>query len=673
MSPTSKYSFSVLTKVLAERNIRVIQQGMTARVMYDENNVPVALYIPSLSEDAPEGLVQAIHGFIDHEVGHILHTDAGPISAANQSFRGFDRRYGPALINILEDIRIERAQEERFRGSRYNFRFTWRFVIDKLIAPKLSEVQSPADMLNLTLPSIFRAWAGQTPFCEFLDEHHIFDIVKKFTDSVPEVLQTAVLQCRSTQEVVDLAKEILKVADWDVSPEESTQQQQVDDQESPQDPGEQSSCSGSESEEQPPSPTDEDASNDKDDESSGEESGEGEADNGGSEPLEEESDESEANGIDDEESDSPDEEQEGDPGESETGQAESGEEGSPSDAEEGDWEPSDSFDFNKNLADLINELAKEAAFDTDYYVHSREKDFIGVWSHSSKINEALVEDLFVSVDGILGPMAKSLERIIKTNSLARWSSGHRHGRFDPRVVSRLAMVNRHPELDTDRIYRCKEVSITTDNTVTILVDCSYSMVRNGIHQIALYSAYGIAKTLERIGVACEVIGFTDQFDEDYSHELADLENQLGLEFARYSALYMPIFKQHHERMTSKVTERFAAYVKYGNYECTVLGEAVDVCYERIIHQKEKGKLIMVLTDGEPFGPRGGDPNKVAPFFFNHAKKVIEKVEASPVKIVGMGIRYDVSKLFRKSVLINQISDIPSVLINELSGFMLHTR
>jgi cobaltochelatase CobT len=67
------------------KKVKVTQQGTSAFVQFDtKTNAPMRVNLPYLPDDATDELLNAVQGFLDHEVAHILFTD-------NQRRRGSEK------------------------------------------------------------------------------------------------------------------------------------------------------------------------------------------------------------------------------------------------------------------------------------------------------------------------------------------------------------------------------------------------------------------------------------------------------------------------------------------------------------------------------------------------------------------------------------------------------
>ncbi|HGG9109410.1 TPA: porphyrin biosynthesis protein [Enterobacter cloacae] len=195
--------------MLSGKDIPVAERGSRAYVEYNKDGTPCMVNLPSLPDDATDGLMNAIRGFLDHEVAHLLFTDS------KLAFKLLEKKDSPAfhLWNAVEDTFIERRMGEVFSGSKRNLVNTQRHVIDKLFVPKVDDAlralsRNPRDLfLKFLLMPALRAWAGQTPFLEFMEPYwaYVSDPVSKLTKAgVP----AAVPLLMSTEDCIKLAGRI---------------------------------------------------------------------------------------------------------------------------------------------------------------------------------------------------------------------------------------------------------------------------------------------------------------------------------------------------------------------------------------------------------------------------------------------------------------------------------
>lgn len=101
-------------------NVNVIFEGSQAKTDGNEIVLPAM----PLNADISEETAQVIRGFIDHEAGHIRHTDFAVVnSIKDESLM--------KIWNSIEDIWLERRVREEYIGSEKNLRATAEFVSAK--------------------------------------------------------------------------------------------------------------------------------------------------------------------------------------------------------------------------------------------------------------------------------------------------------------------------------------------------------------------------------------------------------------------------------------------------------------------------------------------------------------------------------------------------------------
>ncbi|HBY0898944.1 TPA: porphyrin biosynthesis protein, partial [Klebsiella pneumoniae] len=181
----------------------------TAYVRYNKKGEPVMVNIPSIPDDASPALMNAIRGFLDHEVGHLLFTDEKVVKKMRNT-----KAFG--LWNALEDVYIERRMSEVFTGSRRNLLSTRNLMIDKYFNPHVKKAVAMCRgdqrelFLKFFLCPVLRAWDGQPTFVDFMEEHwHLIDkpiaVLKEFG------VDEAVRRMDSTEDCVKVAAAMAKI------------------------------------------------------------------------------------------------------------------------------------------------------------------------------------------------------------------------------------------------------------------------------------------------------------------------------------------------------------------------------------------------------------------------------------------------------------------------------
>jgi cobalamin biosynthesis protein CobT len=639
-----------LTQMLAGKGVQVTQRGVSAFVRADKDGKPYLVNLPYIPDNADEVLLDAIQGFLDHEVAHILFTEFPLMEQAHKAGAG-------GMLNLIEDSRIEREMANRFQGSAENMARMGKFFLDKYTLPRMKEALKTGDTDTLvgvlTVPLV-RMMAGQQIFAEFMKDkmHHVQDVYDKIKDLQPKIARVG-----STRECLDLAKTIVKrLRDGDPAagsdPDPSAPPP-------PKGAGGKSKGAGKASK---PGKKDPDEEEKKD-----EEEGEGEEEG---KPEDEEGEEEAAAAGGDEEADGDEGDGKGelasdqDEGDGEGGEAAGGPMTPPDPDAETDvsqssaisWEAIDretAKDYDDVASGLITDKATAMAKHAEYLVYSTDQDIIETMKVGSGYKDTMLTGLQDAVDHMVGPLQKDLERAIAAKSLSHWNPGHRSGRLNAAALSRLAV-------NDPRVFRRKTETTTKDVAVQLVVDMSGSMDGEKI-TTAAQSAYALAATLDRIGITSEVICFTTGMG--YCGDLSTLhaeEAKIGRKFSRAEQLYMPILKGAGERMSTDVKKRFAWLPHCSSLRNNVDGESVQIAGHRLLSRKEKGKILIVLSDGAPHAY--GETRTLGP----HLKKVVENLTRAGVKVIGIGIQSsEVRKYYPKNFMINNVSELPSVVMKEL--------
>jgi hypothetical protein len=750
-------AISKIVEMLAIKQIKVRQSGMQAYVRSDrKTGTPELVNLPYMPDDATDELIDAVQGFLDHEVAHLLFTDflaLGKIPPGQKAY----------LTNVIEDTFIEREMANRFAGSGHNLARVGSFVLDKLIAPAYEKSRNPMD---LVVP-IIRAAAGQAVFRDFVNKHPECEPILK---ALGPDFERKVRAIKSTADSIALAGEIFKDLKEAAQKAAGDPDKECDggkgkgEKKAKSDKGKPDKEAGGkkakaekpEAEEEEPGPTEDDLEEDMEAGADESDPDEEEGDEGEGEPTAGEEEDDEGAGSDSAAGDESEDEDEDDAASKTKGDGE--DEGDSDDdgpgegvkdagAEEGD-EPSgdkevegkggkkgkkerdlsktpehertfgddkepeistedggdtdgefigapgsedhsivlskeekeegelaekmlkameEAKDFDALASEAIKEVTLESSGGSDYLVWSTDYDVvepIKVPDLDEPSFKAADEQMQENVDHMVGPMQKDLERAVAARSAAVWTAGHRSGKLHGASLARIATGR-------DDLFRRKQVNTTKDVAVQLVVDGSGSM-RDKI-QTASYAAYALSSTLDRLNIVNDVVAFTTkQFphavESDMVRDLKELRAKGGRDtYSRVEALYMPVIKEFHERMTPAIRGRFVALSNffYGGLKNNVDGESVQLAYRRLIKRREARKILIVLSDGYPAA--FGAMSDLEP----HLKAVVNQIQLSGVDVVGIGIRSNaVEKFYPKSVVLNDVADLPGTVMQRLKEMLL---
>lgn len=694
-----------VTRILVGEGVRVTQQGSAAFVKWRADGVTVErVNLPMLPDDAPDELIIAIEGFLDHEVGHVLFTKQKAVLAACTALPKSEGKKLQATWNMIEDIFVERKMAERFRGSAYNIDCLHEFFLDNYTVPALTKAKDPREVLATLMVPAVRAAAGQPAFERFMSEGDRWSKLGVIGDVVRDMGPTFA-NVQSTQDSIEAAREMIRRIEKMMPPD-------ADEQESDESGGEakgKSSKSGEGKSGDKPSAGGDPGESDKSKESTGK-GGKSEkpagakkstkSDDGGSEDDidepetgdvdadDKDGDETTDDSASDNQDDAPEVDSEKDGGGSGSGELDETQiddtdagEGKGDDGDRREYpevcdcmdilEAGSVADFGDACGFAISKDATRRLGDSDYNVFTKDYDRVERlhYAPDDRLNECLVR-MEEDTRHMVGQMQKHIERVMASRSRVINVGGHRSGRLHGQALHRLMVGD-------DRVFRRKEEHKSLDVAVTLVVDCSGSMGGEKIN-LALDSAYALSATLERVGIKHEVIGFTTSYKCDDSETREARKKTLEtmkaiheedgekhhIPYARVEGIYMPIFKEVTEKLNTDVKRRMAYGRRKIALSNNIDGESVEIAALRLLKRHRGRKVMMVLSDGWPQAV--GDMPRQA----RKLKDVVKWCETVGIETVGIGIQSDAVKHFYdRHIVIKRLEELPGMVMGELQRIL----
>ena len=653
-----------VTTILAGKDLPVIERGRKAYVRY-HNDEPVEICIPSIPDDASEKFMEAIRGFVDHEVAHILFTDNKAITAAT----GGKKIKAFFILNAVEDVFIEKKMSKLFAGSNANLIATRRHVIEDVFTPRLRDaLAQSADEVqlfrNFFLVPALRSWGGQLDFISFMEEHgkHVGEVcaflegkgIRADIENLDKSLDSLALAGKITKWLNEFS---------DLKEKDEPEKEKSEAKEKPEE-------SEEEAEEDQPDEEVEDA--DEGDEEVGED---------------EDEDESEAEDADED----ADEAEEGD-------EAEDADAGEDADEAEEDDLPSlidalmkaessdgDDLSIEKALNEIMGIEEVMSTEDKSYRPFERTSDYMGPLEDADAFMRKVFGDpensrLYVAPYGVEGykiedderclrtfsrigkkmdagddtaaAIAKDLERAIASKNRTMFIPGQKKGKVHGPSLYRLNM-------NDDRVFRQKDEKRAVNACVQLAIDMSGSMSGERIHMAAM-AAYTMAKALDAIKVPCIVTGFTTGTMPRGSWH----NESTSRPFTRFESLFLPILKGWNRKADSLETRRNLGHVMKGvPLLNNVDGESIRSLSRHFNDRKEDRKIMIVLSDGEPHAVGRG--------FANDLRKAVGDIEQTGIDLYGVGIQTTAPKRFyTKSVVIHNLPDLGKELIRLIAGSLI---
>ncbi|MAA92993.1 MAG: hypothetical protein CML21_00515 [Rheinheimera sp.] len=540
-----KQSFIARAKTLANvmtrtTNVKVTVSGNQAY------NIDGLINIPAGDFTDKEWL-KMVEGWIDHELGHENHTD-------DNYFQPFAKKgeLHTHLLNVIEDVWMEKAVGNRFPGARQNLATLAELAIKRGLFEDPTDTKHPLSALSAFLLYGGRAKiTGQHCLDDYADialaevEKHFGDEFAKnlavIRDDIDRVTDTAGAVVIA-QRVIDLLKE-----------EKDNQEQQQQ--------GDSDDDADADSEGDQPGDSDDDADADSDGDQAGDSDDDADADSEGDQAGDSD-DDADADSDGDQPGDSDDDVNGSKSGKPTPQQIIDAIEEALNEADKADIQ-----DFHEKLAEMLGEEAEEANHDAEVNevssildqssVRADAKDFVsGPHMLDQVTAKRLSAGVYQTMHKVLFDQVQSLEttRKVGTKLVNRRLSGIPAGNLS--VFSRRAET--------------QDVSAA----VSVIIDSSGSMSHDGGNSAmgpANACAFAFALGLNKSGVASEFVYYGISSQDNY------------MMYTAKSFLEKP------------VASRFG--VKAGG--STPTGPAMQYALNSLLLRPEQKKMLLVITDGDP--------------------------------------------------------------------------
>ena len=246
----------------------------------------------------------------------------------------------------------------------------------------------------------------------------------------------------------------------------------------------------------------------------------------------------------------------------------------------------------------------------------------------------------------LDDFAQQVRRLIQIRAKSTYEYGLKRGKMDYSRLSRLAL--RSPGF-SERVFKSKVINNTLNAAVTVLVDMSGSMSGDKT-LFSCKAAVLLNQVFFVLKVPCEIIGFTD---------------------ANFKAKgFLPIIYLYKPFSTLNLsTDNLVSYIgasskaMKGNPD----GDAILWAYDRLIKRKEKKKLLIVMSDGQPAASIWAT-NLAA-----YTRQVIQEIEVQKkVEIYGLGLLDEsVKEYYKHNSTVSTAEEIPTKLLELIERKLLN--
>ncbi len=657
--------FQRLARIFSrDHGVRVLLRGLAPATIKDERG-DVTILLPVNSDELGDAEQQVLEGVLDHEVSHVREEREAEARQARgekcltpleQGFACRDKTE-KMLWNCYEDVRIENAARKQWPGMADNLATTARHYVE--VQRKSMQEGKPVN-----------SWGIVGGIIAFGARGDYLGWVPKEAQPLIDLLQPEIEAAKRTETTEDCYRlavvTIEKLRDKDLH-EEPEPEPQPDNSGQPDPHGD---------------PGQGDATTTQADGGSGGQRKPGDGAGRNSPPPDgpgdtpppqaggQEGSDQEGGGSGGDRTDGGNR-QGGGPGE---GDDASGDAGGPPPSADGDGDGQGDADGEAerrrsfmgglqggadtdDLANYVREIVKDmAAQDVAEHPQRWLPDPAAVdldrWVASPSGTALEYQEISARVRPQVAVMRARLRVQLQTDAEDRVEGDRESGAVDPAALYSLRLGNR-------RVFSERVPGHEMDTVVSMLIDQSGSMAYRQKYRCAGEAAVALSETLDSFGIPFEVVGFQNCETGQVPY---------CPPYTRHAPFEYALFKAFAERYRS-VRERLCS-VGAGDYN--IDGEAVITVARRLAAQPQQRKIMIVLSDGLPYG---GDP-ELAPVVVWHLGEVIRSVSRAGIEVYGVGINSDcVEEFYNREngsahVVVDDVDDLASQVVRLLSGSLM---
>ncbi|BCH29635.1 cobaltochelatase subunit CobT [Mesorhizobium sp. L-8-10] len=273
---------------------------------------------------------------------------------------------------------------------------------------------------------------------------------------------------------------------------------------------------------------------------------------------------------------------------------------------------------------------------------------------------AFLDKQLANLQGVVGRLANRLQRRLMAQQNRSWDFDLEEGYLDPARLVRVVIDPMQPlsfKQERDTKFR--------DTVVTLVLDNSGSMRGRPI-TVAATCADILARTLERCGVAVEILGFTTRAWKGGQSREKWLKDGKPANPGRLNDLRHIIYKSA-DTPLRRARRNLGLMMREGLLKENIDGEALLWAHNRLIGRPEQRKILMMISDGAPVDDSTLSVNP-GNYLERHLRAVIELIETrSPVELLAIGIGHDVTRYYRRAVTIVDAEELAGAMTEQLAS------
>ena len=273
---------------------------------------------------------------------------------------------------------------------------------------------------------------------------------------------------------------------------------------------------------------------------------------------------------------------------------------------------------------------------------------------------AYLDQQMASSQGVVTRLANRLQRRLMAQQARSWDFDQEEGLLDAGRLARVIVSPGH-----SLSYKVERDTQFRDTIVSLLIDNSGSMRGRPI-AIAAMCADILARTLERCGVATEVLGFTTRAWKGGQSRETWLADGRPANPGRLNDLRHVLYKRADEPYRH-ARRNLGLMMREGLLKENIDGEALLWAHNRLIARPEERRILMVISDGAPVDDSTASANG-GTYLERHLRQVIEWIERrSTVELLAIGIGHDVTRYYSRALTIMDAEQLGGTMVEQLAA------
>lgn len=332
--------------------------------------------------------------------------------------------------------------------------------------------------------------------------------------------------------------------------------------------------------------------------------------------------------------------------------------------EAGDQEPAPGDELNESTLASAGRRNWDLSPETDYKAFTTRHDETVEAEDLCDPDElgrlrAYLDQQMASSQNVVTRLANRLQRRLLAQQARSWDFDQEEGLLDAGRLARVVVSPVH-----SLSYKVERETEFRDTIVSILIDNSGSMRGRPI-AIAAICADILTRTLERCGVATEVLGFTTRAWKGGQSREAWLAAGRPPHPGRLNDLRHIVYKRADEPYRH-ARRNLGLMMREGLLKENIDGEALLWAHARLIARPEERRILMVISDGAPVDDSTASANGGS-YLERHLRQAIEWIERrSPVELLAIGIGHDVTRYYSRAVTIMDADQLGGAMIEQLA-------